>query len=164
VSIDELIDNALNSGGGSLDPTNLFALVGDPASGEVLVLSLSDFLLDNFRFFVQQEQGGLILLGVYNCESAARSSSASLVEDKILGDTGLVGAAGWYVLLGDSTKNNLFSLSLLDYYSGYNAMFKYKAVGGRGIVVLNIFSTQQAADEFADFIRMYIIDKEGRLL
>lgn len=164
MNIDELIDNALNSGGGSLDPTDLFALVGDPASGEVLLLCLSDFFLDNFRFFVQQEQGGLILLGIYNSESAARSSAASMVQDQILGTTGLVGEAGWYVLLGDTTRNNLFSISLLDYYSGYNAMFKYKAVGGSGIVVLNIFSTQQAADEFADFIRMYIIDKEGKLL
>lgn len=164
MSIDELIDKALNSGGGYLEPSNIYALVGDTKTNEAFVLNLGDFLLDNFRHFVKGEEVDLILLGAYINEQAAREAVQSVLEANRLPANGLIGSPDTYVLVADTIRNKLFSIPLAEYYAGYFALFQYKAQGASGKVVLNIFNTQEAADECAEVIRMYIKDEAGNVL
>lgn len=164
MSIDELIDKALNGNGGALEPSNLYGLVGAPETNEIFVLNLGDLFMDNFRYFVLGEDVCLILLGVYNSEQAARESVQSVRETNQLSPTGLIGSPNWYVLIADTIQNNLFNLPLNEYYIGYFGLFKYKAQALSGKVALSIFNSKEAAEECAEIIRMYIKDEAGNIL
>ena len=164
MSIDELIDKARNGGGGYLNATNLYALVGDPTTDEIFVLNLNHFFSDNFRHFLKDEYTSLILLGAYNNEQNARDSIQSVRDANQLSSTGLIAYPDWYVLVADIDQNNLFTLPLMEYYIGYMTMFQYRAEASNGKVVLNIFGSEEAAEETSEIIRMYIKDEKGNIL
>lgn len=164
MSIDDLIDKALNSGGTPVNPSNLYGLVGVPTTGEMFVLNLGDFFLENFRYFLLGEDVSVILLAAYATELDAREAIEVVRETNNLSVAGLIGSAGWHVLMADTVQNNLFTIPLVDYYTGYFTVFQYKTKATDGKVVLQIFTTQEAAEECAEVIRMYMKDAEGNLL
>lgn len=161
MSVDDLLNSALEGRGGSLESSNLFALVGDPKTNEMFVLKLREFLTENFRHFLRSEDAGGILLGAYNIEEDARKCLDS-IRDGGLHTPGLVYAPDWHVLLWNAKKDSLYTLTLLDYYVGFLHFFKYKAESG--IVLLEIFNTKEAAEDVIDYIRLYIKDENGNII
>jgi hypothetical protein len=164
MNVDEILEKALSSNGGYLDPTDLYGMVGDIESNEILVLKLSDFLLDNSRNFLLGTEGTLGLLGAYINEQFAREAVITFREESTLQGAGLIVSPNWYVLLANPVNNTLNSFPLTEYYVRFFTLFQYKAKPVREMLVMNIFSNQDSADEFADFIRLYIKDSKGNII
>lgn len=60
------------------------------------------------------------------------------------------------MLIGDISRNNLFSLPLNDYYIGYVSLFKFKGVPEN--VALAIVENAEASERLVELIRAYIKD------
>ena len=153
MTVDDLINNALKGRGGVLDASGLFALAGDIASQELFVLNLQDFFIDNLEHFRNGQETGVILLGGYISEQAARDVIDTASQGQYLGD-GLAIASEWYILIGNVKENKLFALPLKDYYIGYLGFFLHKVDSGN--VAISIFSNQEAAEDAIDLIRYEI--------
>jgi len=70
--VDDLINDVFDERGGMLDPSPFFALVGDVITHELFVLNLQDFFFDNLEHFRSGRETGMVLLGAYTSEQAAR--------------------------------------------------------------------------------------------
>ncbi|MBO9621011.1 MAG: hypothetical protein J7539_18490 [Niabella sp.] len=158
MSIDDLINSALKERGGVLDAANLYALVGDTRTGELFVLNLQDFFIDNLEYFRNGEETWIILIGAYATEEAARVAIKTLNDEKPLGD-GLIVSPEFHILLGNAKENKLFVLPLKEYYIGYLGLFLYKVDSGN--VAISIFNTRDAAEDAIDMIRTLIMDERG---
>lgn len=153
MTVDDLINNALKGRGGVLDVSGFYALVGDVQTQELFVLNLQDFFIDNLEHFRTGTDTGIILLGGYTSEQAARNVIKTAAQDKYLGD-GLVVAPEWHILMGNVKENRLFALPLKEYYMGYLGFFLHKVNSGN--VAISIFDRKDAAEDAIDLIRYEI--------
>ena len=161
MSVDDLISSALDGRGGGLLGTHLFALAGDPSTSEMFVLNLQDFFTENYHHFLQGVNAPAFLLGAYYKEEDARKCIDS-IRNEGLHAPGLVYNPDWHVLLWKVETNELYTLTLLDYYVGFLAVFKAKRAWE--IVILNIFTTKEAAEDMIEFIHLYIKDENGNII
>lgn len=161
MSVDDLLSSALEGRGGGLLGTNLFALAGDPNTSEMFVLNLQDFFTENLRNFLKGENAGAFLLGAYYKEDDARKSIDSIRDEGLLAP-GLVYDDNWHVLLWKVETHELYTMTLLDYYVGFLELFRYKSAWK--IVILNIFTTKQAAEDTIEFLHLYVKDENGNII
>lgn len=157
MTVDDLINNALKGRGGVLDASDFYALVGNAQTQELFVLNLQDFFIDNLEHFRTGTETGIILLGGYASEQAARNVIKTAAHEVYFGD-GLIADPEWYILIGNVKENKLFAVPLKDYYIGYLGFFLHKVDSGN--VAISIFSNQEAAEDAIDLIR-YEIRGEG---
>jgi len=153
MTVDDLINNVFKKRGGVLDTSNFYALVGDVATQDLFVLNLQDFFVDNLEHFRKGEETGIILLGGYTSEQAARNVIKTADQEVYFGD-GLIADPEWYILIGNARENKLFVLPLKDYYIGYLGFFLYKVQMGN--VAISIFNTKEAAEDAIELIRYEI--------
>lgn len=153
MTIDELINSALEGRGGTLDGTALLAVVGVADTQEMFILNLHDFLMENMEHFIAGNDTGTMLLGVYKTEEEA-SMCIQSIRDTRQHSPNLIASKEWYVVIGKVTKNDLFILPLTEYLAGYLHFFLYKAETGN--IVLNICDKKEAAEDAIDLIRLYI--------
>ncbi len=158
MSIDELIHKALKEIEGPLNVIGLSAVVSDIQTRELFVLNLQDFFTGNLISFSKGVTASLILMGIYSTEEQAHECVDSLRDIGVQGP-GLVQLPEWHLVMGSPVKNELFTLSLRDYYVGCLAFFHYKIDSGNLPVAL--FSSADAADAGIDYIR-YTIRDENR--
>lgn len=153
MSIDDLINSALEGRGGILDGSSLFAVVGDPKTQEMFVLNLDDFLMENLRHFTTGNYTDTTLLGIYKTEEEARNCIQSIRDTKQHAPN-LVGANEWYILLGKVEENELFILPFIEYLAGYLQLFLFKSASG--IIALSIGDKKEAMEDTMDFFNLYI--------
>lgn len=153
MSVDDLINKALKGRGGVLDTSNMFAVVGDPATNELFVLNLQDFFAENLISFSKGMQTAAILLGAYTTEDLARKCIENIREHQ-LQVPGLVVAPDWHILMANPEKNELFSLLLTDYYISCLAFYSYKVK--YDFLPIGILENKDAADDAIDIIKYTI--------
>ena len=110
MNIDDLINSAIEDKGAMIDASDLFAVIGDPATEELFVLDLESYFFENLRRFQNNDPPGTILMGAYTTQEDAYSSIASFWQAGILGGSGILTHPDWVMLIGDISRNNLFSL------------------------------------------------------
>lgn len=158
MSIDELIHKALKEIEGPLDTSGLSAVVSDIQTRDLFVLNLQEFFTENLVSFSKGVTASLILMGIYSTEEQAYECVESLSDIGVQGP-GLLQMPEWHLVMGNPVKNELYSLSLRDYYVSCLAFFHYKVDSGNLPVAL--FSSADAADAGIDYIR-YTIRDENR--
>lgn len=161
MSVDDLLNSALEGRGGGLLGTDLFAVAGDPSTSEMFVLNLQDFFTENYHYFLRGEMAPAFLLGVYHQEEDARKCIDSIRETGLQAP-GLLHNSDWHVLLWKVETNELYTATLLDYYVAFLALFKCNSTWK--IVILNIFTTIEAAEDMIEFIHLYIKDENGNVI
>ena len=158
MSIDELIHKALKEIEGPLNVAGFSAVVSDIQTRDLFVLNLQEFFTENLVSFSKGVTASLILMGIYSTEEQAYECVESLSDIGVQG-RGLLQMPEWHLVMGNPVKNELYSLSLRDYYVSCLAFFHYKVDSGNLPVAL--FSSADAADAGIDYIR-YTIRDENR--
>jgi len=153
MSVDDLINKALKGGGGMLDTSNMFAIIGEIGTNELFVLNLQDFFAENLICFSEGKQTAAILLGAYVTEDLARKCIENIREDQLQGP-GLVVAPDWHILMANPEKNELFSILLTDYYISCLAFYSYQVK--YDILPIGILENKDAADAAIDIIKYTI--------
>lgn len=150
MSVDDLINKALKGGGGMLDTSNMFAVIGEPETNELFVLNLQDFFAENLICFGKGKQTSAILLGAYAVEDLARKCIENIREYQVQ-VPGLVVAPDWHILMANPEKNELFSLLLTDYYISCLAFYSYKVK--YDFLPIGILENKDAANDAIDIIK-----------
>lgn len=161
MSVDDLLNSALHGRSGALQSSDIFALVGDSRTGEMFVLNLKEFFSENFAHFLQGERPSGILIGAYYKEEDAYTCMDLIRAGEEQGP-GLIYAPEWQVLLWKARSNELCTFPLWDYYVGFLSLFRYQI--DSGMVILDIYTTTESAEDIIDFIRLYIKNGNGNII
>ena len=68
---DDIISQAMKSGGGMLDGKELFVLEGNVERNMFTIKNLQQAYIDTYSSFVYEIKHGFIMMGIFNSEEAA---------------------------------------------------------------------------------------------
>ncbi len=157
MTVDDLINNALRSGGGVLDGSNIYAVVGDLETKELFTLNLSELFSENTLLFSRGETSSALLIAAYNFNEQAITCIESLREKNEIGP-GVIGGPDWHILMSNPAENRLYSVLLKEYYVGAIALYQYKINAGN--IPLGIFDSADAAENAIELIRYQLRKKD----
>ena len=158
MSIDKLINKALKEIEGPVNTASLWGVVSDVQTKELFVLNVQEFFTNNLVKFAKSIAESKILMGIYSTEEQAYECVETLGDIRVQGPN-LIQFPEWHLIMCNPVKNEIFSLSLREYYISCLAFFHYNVDSGN--LPVAIFSSADAADAGIDFIR-YTIRDENR--
>jgi hypothetical protein len=162
MNVDDLLKNALNSGGKMLSGDSVFVLEGNVELKLLHVITLREAFTRNVGHFADGYNSGWLSLAVSDEEEELWRLAKALEGSEKSFTGNILNSKQYHVLQAQPVRNEIVVVTYVQFFS--NNITAYTNNINRGWQMLGIYSDEETAKESIFYLRSYVRSNEGENL